>query len=114
MREEEKASMLNILLGHGPGAPNRETGPSRRSTETVVVSQWDTCVVPESTTHALSEPHLSFVAYVGGHGGCYVPPKENILSHNLDWLTNKQKSSDKNNGKGVCLSDSDLIQTSQI
>lgn len=106
--------MLNILLDHGPRAPDCESYPSRKNMESMFMSQGNACMVSESNMHAAPEPHLSSSICVGGHGGCYVLPKENMVTHNLDWLTNKQKSPDKNKRNGVRLFDSDMVRTSQI
>lgn len=81
--------MLNIFLGHGLGAFDRGDGPSRKNSDAELSPHGDTCVVLDSNTQVASDPHLSSSMYMGGHGRCYVPPKDVLLTHDLDFLNKK-------------------------
>lgn len=48
LREEEEASMLNILLDHGPCAPDRDGGSSRRNNDSAFVTNENMCVVSDT------------------------------------------------------------------
>lgn len=54
--EEEEATMMNILLDHGPRVGVREEGPFGSKSIDVVFSQVDTCVVSASQTQIAAAP----------------------------------------------------------